>query len=203
MYCVCSAGSSLCQACFGTTAIGTTGRKRSVLLLALAIATALWFQYDVGPGIVSQTGWVWKVYRAIPGTGKIIYNAWYESCSQYDDASDEDPEESETTTSALLQKCAGNAGVYRPTFLAAFYFGANAIATKIVPGMNKEAWPAKYALFFFGLLVSMFIPNSPMFDGLFLWIARFGAACFVILQQIILIDVVSYPPIIIEWIGYV
>jgi hypothetical protein len=176
-YCVCSAGSSLCQSCFGTTAPGTTGRKRSVLLLTVAIVMALWFQYNVGPGIVSQTGWVWKTYRIIPGSGKWVYHSWYDSCQEYE----EDPD--------LLNQCAGNAGVMRPTFLAAFYFGANAIATKIVPSLNKEAWPAKYALYFFGLFISMFIDSSPFFTGFFLWVARFGAAAFIVLQQIILIDV--------------
>jgi len=177
VYCLCSAGSSLCQSCFGTTAPGTTGRKRSVLLLSFAIVVALWFQYSVGPSIVSQSGWIWKTYRVIPGTGKLVYNAWYDSCQQYE----EDPH--------LLAQCAGNAGVFRPTFLSAFYFAANAVATRIVPTLNKEAWPAKYALFFFGLLISMFIPSSPLFSGFFLWVARFGAATFVLLQQIILIDV--------------
>jgi len=172
-YCVCSAGASLCQSCFGTTAPGTTGRKRGVLLLSIAIILALWFQYNVGPAIVTKSGWVWK----IPGISKWVYNAWYDSCQQYQD----DP--------ALLQQCAGNAGVMRPTFLAAFYFFANAVATKIVPALNKEAWPAKYALYFFGLFVSMFIGSHPFFTGFFMWIARFGAAAFVVLQQIILIDV--------------
>lgn len=92
---------------------------------------------------------VWKTYRAIPGTGKLVFKAWHESCSQYEDQLD------------LMEQCAGNAGVFRPTFLSAFYFFANAIATRIVPTLNKEAWPAKYALFFFGLLVSMFIPSYP------------------------------------------
>lgn len=106
-----------------------------------------------------------------------MYEAWYDSCAEYEDEPD------------LLNQCAGRAGVMRPTFLAAFYFAANAIATKIVPSLNKEAWPAKYALFFFGLFVSMFIESHPFFTGFFLWIARFGAAAFLVLQQIILIDV--------------
>ena len=148
-----------------------------MLLLSFAILTALWFQYSVGPGIVSKEGWVWKTYRAIPGTGKLVYSAWFDSCKKWEDRVD------------LLHQCAGNAGVYRPTFLTAAYFAGNAVATKMVPSLNREAWPAKYALFFFGLLITMFIPSSPLFSGIFLWIARFGAAAFVVLQQIILIDV--------------
>ena len=180
VYCVFSAGSSLCQSCCGTTAPGTTGRKRSVLLLGMAIVMALWFQYKVGPSIVSQTGWVWKAYRFMPGTGKWVYEAWYDSCAEY--AGDDIPE-------AWLHECAGRAGVMRPTFLAAMYFAGNAVATYIVPSLNKEAWPAKYTLFFFLLAVTMVMDSHPFFTGFFLWIARFGAAIFLVLQQIILIDV--------------
>ena len=177
-YCVCSSASSLCHACLGTTAPGTTGRKRSVLLLALAIVTSLWFQYVVGPSIVSQSGWIWKSYRAIPGSGKIIFDSWHGDCAKlYQD----EPE--------LLSQCAGNAGVFRPMFLAFIYFVVNAIVTRFIPHVNKEAWPAKYTLFFFGLLISMFVPSYPLFSGFFLWAARLGAAVFVIFQQIILVDV--------------
>mmetsp|Transcript_18752 Transcript_18752/g.46452 ORF Transcript_18752/g.46452 Transcript_18752/m.46452 type:complete len:458 (+) Transcript_18752:64-1437(+) len=177
IYCCCSASNSLCQSCFGTTAPGTTGRKRSVLLLTLAIGTALYFQYAVGPSIVSQSGWIWKSYRAIPGSGKYIFKAWYDQCAEYEGQQD------------LLAQCAGNAGVYRPMFLSFLYFVVNAIVTSVIPHLNKEAWPAKYALFFFGLLISMFVPSYPLFSGFFLWTARLGAGAFVILQQIILIDV--------------
>ena len=78
MYCCCSAGASLCNSCFGTTATGTTGRKRSVLLLGITIATALWFQYHVGPSIVSKSGWMWKILKWIPYSGSLIYGAWYD-----------------------------------------------------------------------------------------------------------------------------
>lgn len=179
VYCCCSAGSSLCNSCFGTVQVGTTGRKRSVLLLAMVIATSLWFQYSVGPSIVNQSGWIWKTYRFIPYAGKLIYSAWYDSCqAQYPDANME-----------VIEQCAGNAGVYRSTFLSTFYFLMNAVATKFVPSLNREAWPAKYALFAFGLLATMFIPNGPIFTSFYLWFARFGASLFIVLQQVILIDV--------------
>jgi len=179
VYCCCSAGSSLCNACFGTVAVGTTGRKRSVLLLAMVIASALWFQYNVGPGIVSKSGWVYKMYRIIPYAEKLVYNNWYDSCDeQYPDSPYE-----------VIESCAGNAGVYRPTFLSTLYFLVNAVATRFMPTLNREAWPSKYALYCIGLLVSVFMPNGPMFTGFYLVLARIGAALFVVLQQVILIDV--------------
>lgn len=174
-YCFCTSAGSLCNTCFGSTAEGTTGRKRAVLLLTLAIAIGLWFQYSIGPGIVQETGWVWKTYRAIPGSGNLVFNAWKKGCDQYE--------------GDLLSKCVGQAGVYRPMSIAAFFFLSSAAATHVSPQLNREAWPAKYAIFFFAVLISMFIPNTPLFSGIFLWIARLGATAFVVLQQVILIDV--------------
>jgi len=178
LWCVGSAASSLCNTCFGSVAIGTTGRKRSVLLLAMVISTALWFQYHVAPAIIRKDGWAPKL---IPFFDKLVYNSWFDSCAnQYPDAVLDDD---------VISDCAGNAGVYRPTFLSTLYFLINAVATRFVPTLNREAWPAKYTLLCFGLVVTVFMPNAPLFTGFYLWLARFGAAIFVILQQIILIDV--------------
>jgi len=174
-YCCCTSAASLCNSCLGSTSEGTTGRKRAVLLLTVGILVALFFQYSVGPGIVNQEGWIWRTYTAIPGTGKLLVKAWKEGCEEYGDDA--------------LAKCAGNAGVMRPMFITFLFFIFQALATYVQPSLNREAWPAKYAIFFFALLIFMFIPNSPLFTGFFLWTARIGAAVFVVLQQVILIDV--------------
>lgn len=174
-YCACTSIGSLCNSCLGSTAAGTTGRKRSVLLLTWAVAIALWFQYQVGPSIVLGTGWIWNTYKAIPGSGKLVSNAWKAGCEQYEDD--------------LLGQCAGNAGVYRPMFLAFFFFLFSALATVAQPHLNREAWPAKYAVYGIAVFICMFIPNTPLFTGFFLWTARLGAAIFVVLEQVILIDV--------------
>lgn len=188
MYCCCTASSSLCNACFGSVAVGTTGRKRSVLLFGIVIATSLWFQYYVGPAIIQQSGTIWKVFNLIPFVKSLIKNAWYtDSCDQYASATTTNDGDEESVK--LMEQCAGNSGVFRPTFLSTLYFAINAVATRFVPTLNREAWPAKYALFAFGLVISIFIPNSPLYTGFFLWFARFGASIFVVLQQIILIDV--------------
>jgi hypothetical protein len=171
-WCVFTAAGSLCQACFGSTAEGTTGRKRSVLLLTLATALALWFQYSVGPAIVTRSGLLWKIYSAIPGMGPWLYKSWHESCAErYDD------------DLALLQQCAGKAGVLRPMAVAALFFALQAGATKVQPSLNREAWPAKYCLYLLGVFCSFFMGNAPLFTGVFLWLARLGATLFVVLQQ--------------------
>lgn len=182
-YCCFTAVGSLCNACLGSTAAGTTGRKRSVLLLTLAIALALWFQYSVGPAIVTQSGWIWKAYRWIPGLGNMVYHGWYDPCQHYYD------EKSKDNNTHLLEVCAGNAGVYRPTAVATLFFLVTAIATKLNPNLNREAWPSKYACYFFLTAATVFFASAPIFTGLYLWVARLGATLFVILQQVILIDV--------------
>ena len=172
-WCFCTAAGSLCQACFGSTAEGTTGRKRSVLLLTIATALALWFQHSVGPAIVTRSGFLWKTYSLIPGLGNMLFHAWHDSCAN--DYGDENME--------LLQQCAGKAGVMRPLAVAALFFAIQAAVTQVQPGLNREAWPAKYVLYLFGVFVTFFMGNAPLFTGLFLWLARIGATVFVILQQ--------------------
>jgi hypothetical protein len=186
-YCCCTAGSSLCQSCFGSTAEGTTGRKRSVLLLALTILLALWFQYSVGPAIVSNNnsgdsdsdsaGWFLTIFRWIPGLGSTVRSAWYDPCIAY---KDDEP---------LLAQCAGNAGVYRPCAVATLFYLLSAVATKVQPRLNREAWPAKYALFGISVFATLFLSSAVTFDGVYLWFARAGATLFLLLQQVILIDV--------------
>mmetsp|Transcript_11206 Transcript_11206/g.33167 ORF Transcript_11206/g.33167 Transcript_11206/m.33167 type:complete len:469 (-) Transcript_11206:382-1788(-) len=175
-YCVCTSASSLCNACFGSTAAGTTGRKRSVLLLTMTVAFALLFQYYIAPNVITHKGW-WNMYTSTPGVGKRMYNSWVDGCDVYKDEHD------------LYSRCVGNSGVYRPTCLSAFFFVVSAIAARFRPALNREAWPAKYGIFIVLLLGAMFVPNHPLFNGIFLVSARIGAMVFVIIQQIILIDV--------------
>jgi len=188
-YCFCNVAGSLCNACFGNTSATTTGRKRSVLLLTMAIAIALWFQYSVGPAIVqqSETSWIWKSYRLIPGLGKRVYHAWYDSCSIY---VDEDTVAMDDASKVhLLNQCAGIAGVFRPTAVATLFFAIFAAATKVAPQLNREAWPAKFGMYLFLVAFTVLMYSNPLFTGLYLWLARLGATIFVLLQQVILIDV--------------
>ena len=176
-YCCTNACGALCNSCLGTTLEGTTGRKRSVLLLVFAVLASLFFQYKLGPAVVSRSSWIWKMYSTIPSFGKVVHKGWYNACQEYEDNPD------------LLAHCAGIGGVYRPTALSALFFTIHAGATRMVPALQKEVWPAKYTIYFFGLLLTVFIPTDPLFGGVFLFLARCGAALFIILQQLILLDV--------------
>lgn len=47
----------------------------------------------------------------------------------------------------------------------------------------------RYVIFAFLCIGTMFIPNDPLFIPIFLWIARIGSVLFVVIQQLILVDV--------------
>jgi len=151
-FCFGAALSSLMGACCGndkpsTVAPGaSSGRKRSVLLLVLAIAIALAFQYGVATYIVNVT------------FSNYVTNAWLDGCDIYE-------------TDALVERCAGQAGVYRATFSALVFFLLATIAVVCKRSANREAWPAKYTLFLFLVAGMCFVPNEPLFTSIYLNIA--------------------------------
>ena len=49
-------------------------------------------------------------------------------------------------------------------------------------------WPAKYTIYLAFVFLSCFSSNNPWFSGVFLHISRIGATVFIVIQQIILID---------------
>ena len=169
-WCFCTAGFSLLGTCCGndkpsTVAPGaSSGRKRSVTLLFLSIGIAFGFQYGVAPYIVGL-GFI-KNY---------VTDAWLNGCENYE-------------TDALTQNCAGQAGVYRSAFSALIFFVMAAIAVTCRRTANREAWPAKFVLFFCMVLGSCFIPNEPVFLDIYLNIARIGGIFFILFQQIVFVD---------------
>jgi len=142
----------------------TSGRKRSVLLLAFSIVVSLIYQYGLAPNY-DKISW------------QYLSDAWSSGCDII-----EGNEE-------LVQVCAGNAGVYRASSAAFVFFVIFGIAAKCRPTSNREAWPAKYVLFLFLCVGTIFIPNDPIFIPIFLWVARVGSVLFILLQQVILVDI--------------
>ena len=67
--------------------------------------------------------------------GKLAYKAWRDPyCESYGNQ---------------VVECAGNGGAFRPTSGGAIFFLVSAVATKLVPAINREAWLAKYTVFAF------------------------------------------------------
>lgn len=169
-WCFCSATASLLSSCCGNDKPSSvapsakSGRKRSVLLLIFAIAISFGFQYGVAP-------YVYKV-----PIDNFVTDAWTDGCTGY-------------ATQALRDRCSGNNGAYRPAASATLFFVLAAIAVYCKPSANREAWPAKYVLFSFLVLATCFIPNEPLFTPIYLNIARAGSIIYILIQQIIFIDV--------------
>lgn len=169
-FCFCSAVASLFNSCCGTdksssdAPSATSGRKRSVLLLVFSIAIAFAFQYGVAPYVTS-----------FPYSNYVV-DAWTDGCLEYQ-------------TQELRDRCAGNNGVYRSAASATLFFVLAGIAVACKRTANREAWPAKYVLFFFLVLATCFIPNTPLFSPIYINIARAGSVIYIFIQQIIFIDV--------------
>ena len=173
-YCACQGASSLCGACFGNSDPSSTGRKRSILLLAMTVFLALIFQYSWAPSLQGGKG---NSITRIPFLGSYVLDAWNDTCQEQFEG---DPD--------LITKCQGNAGVYRATFASTFFFLLMAVGAYYNPSLNRSAWPAKYTLFLLFVASTFIIPNSPLFFGPFLSLSRLGACLFLVMQQIILID---------------
>mmetsp|Transcript_17022 Transcript_17022/g.25179 ORF Transcript_17022/g.25179 Transcript_17022/m.25179 type:complete len:462 (-) Transcript_17022:70-1455(-) len=169
-WCFCTACSSLLYSCCGndkpssTPPSATSGRKRSVLLLILTTILAFVFQYAVGPYVMDLS------------ISNYVTESWTDGCLNYKEES-------------LQKKCVGNQGVYRATFSAFIFFIFAAAAAYCKPTANREAWPAKYVFFIFLALAMCFIPNDPLFSSIYLNIARVGGIIFVIIQQVIILDI--------------
>ena len=126
--------------------------------------------------------------------GKHVFQGWTNGCAKYlpNNNSDEHAATSEAekagNVSGPYEQCAGNAGVYRPTFFSFLFFLCASVASYLRPSLNREVWPAKYCVYLLLVLCSVFMSNSPWFSGVFLHLSRVGAMVFIVIQQIILID---------------
>eukprot|EP01082_Thalassiosira_pseudonana_P011815 g10325.t1 g10325 contig4:1649201-1650689(-) len=176
-WCFCTASASLCSSWCGNDKpstippSATSGRKRSVLLLALSVVVALIFQYAVAPQMQPD-----QTAANAPKIGEYLVNAWTDGCA-YENNPD------------LVQVCSGNSGVYRASSAAFAFFCIFGVAAKCRPTANREAWPAKYVLFLFLCIGSVFISNDPLFIPIYLNVARTGSAMFTLFQQLILVDI--------------
>ncbi|CAM9286446.1 unnamed protein product [Phaeothamnion confervicola] len=85
--------------------------------------------------------------------------------------------------------CAGNAAIYRVSFVDVVFFVVMALCAPFSGRFNNRFWGLKlifWALFFVAMI---FVPNNVFDDNGYVWPARFGAFIFTILQQVVLIDI--------------
>lgn len=124
-------------------------------------------------------GFIFSFQQSIPGMGKALKTAWVDGCEQYSS--------SDNGRRDLYLQCVGNAAVYRPTFCAFLFFTISSVTTYMSPVLNKEIWPAKIGAYLILLVISMFLHNS-FYTGLYLLLVRIFAMIFIVIQQVILID---------------
>ena len=86
--------------------------------------------------------------------------------------------------------CQGVAGVYRVSLVTALFFMVMATIGHSFPSFHDSFWNLKFLSWMAGLCIAWFVPN-PIFFG-YIWVARVGAFLFVILQQVLLIDLAYY-----------
>ena len=84
--------------------------------------------------------------------------------------------------------CKGAAAVYRVSACTALFFVVNAAVGWLNPSFHDRRWATKLLGWILLLCISMLIPNYVFgLDG-YVWVARIGGFVFVILQQVLLID---------------
>lgn len=105
-----------------------------------------------------------------------LSDAWLDGCE-------------DLATPELVERCAGNAGVYRVSFSAVIFFLLAGIAVACKRTANREAWPAKYVLFLFLVAAMCFVPNEPLFLTIHMNVARVGGVIFILFQQIVFVDI--------------
>lgn len=189
----CTAMGSLLTACCGNDKASTvppganSGRKRSVLLMVIAMIISFIFQYWVAAAVVESMDPQGIVLTAnttasdiagqiaLQQSTNFIKDNWLDGCTDYDNQ-------------GHRERCVGNSGVYRAAGSATLFFLLAAITVKCKPSFNREVWPAKYLLFIVLCAITAFIPNDPVFNDIYMNIARIGGVFFIILQQIIFLD---------------
>jgi len=172
----CASVGSVCSSCFGNDKPSTdapsvkSGRKRSVFLLALAIAIMLVFQYGLAPKLSEESS-----VSKLPFAGQYLVDTWSSGCDGLG-------------TDELRANCSGNNGVYRVASVTVLFYFFAGITVYCIPSHNREVWPAKLFLFVAALIVTVFISNAPVFSAVYPQIGRIGGVLFVVLQQLILLD---------------
>mmetsp|Transcript_22243 Transcript_22243/g.71671 ORF Transcript_22243/g.71671 Transcript_22243/m.71671 type:complete len:390 (-) Transcript_22243:55-1224(-) len=84
----------------------------------------------------------------------------------------------------------GVAALLRVSFVTAVFFFAMAAIGHAFPEFHDKWWGAKFWGWGLGLLAAWFVPNGLFFG--YIWVARVGAFIFIILQQVLLIDLAYY-----------
>lgn len=118
-----------------------------------------------------------------------LSEAWVKGCEKYTSSSDNNLYGYDAELEAQREKCSGNNGVYRVAGSAFLFYIFAAIAAFFKASANREAWPAKFILFFLLVTGTLFIPNEPSFSPILLNAFRVGGVIFMVFNQLIILDI--------------
>lgn len=88
-----------------------------------------------------------------------MQTAWLDGCEEF------------ANDVALQKSCVGNNGNYRVTAATTLFFVLAAVAAYCKPTANREAWPAKFVLYFVLVAATVVIPSDPTFSSVYFYIA--------------------------------
>jgi hypothetical protein len=91
-------------------------------------------------------------------------------------------------TDEFQSECRGVSSVLRVSAATFTFFFFSMIASAAAPSFNRNYWGLKFGAYLLLVIGTMFMPASTFDERGYLQIARIGSTAFIIIQQIILID---------------
>lgn len=84
-------------------------------------------------------------------------------------------------------ECLAQQGVFRVSMALAGFFITCAVGCRLSKAFHNALWPLKLLLVFAPLMIGMMFVPAEVVDA-FVWVARCGAAVFVVLQMVVIVD---------------
>lgn len=94
----------------------------------------------------------------------------------------------EKSDSYLKKQCMENSVIFRFAMALTIVFGIQAIGTFAYPPFYDHMWVPKYTLFVVFVIIFSFLDSTTFNEHGFAWFARIAAFIFLMLQQVILLD---------------
>ncbi|CAM9208609.1 unnamed protein product [Chrysoparadoxa australica] len=161
----CSALSSAATAAVSLAGCGCTGNSAVDIPTDLMVGKLRSLSLVIGSiilGLLTQYYWADDAARYL--------SAWSGSCGD-------------------SSSCIGNHAIYRTSFIDSVFFSLMMVGSAFSGYFNNRYWGPKLLLWSGLTLAAIFMPNHVFGDGGYVWVARFGAFLFTILQQLVLIDI--------------
>jgi Serine incorporator (Serinc) len=175
---------SLLSSCCGNDKASTvppglhSGRKRSVLLLMAGIGLSIIYQYGLSALMLNDR---------LPSQ-LFLRGYWLDDCTAEYGARDAAANNSNNTSNtnnnvnntiddSFVRGCVEQQANYRVAAATTLFFILAGVAALCKPTANREAWPAKFILYLFLIVATIFIPAQFWLSAVFLNVARGTCSC--------------------------